>query len=1384
MKQLRIVVASPNDVLPERDCIQLVLNELNSNLARQRNLDLKLIRWETDSFPGFHPDGPQGLIDEVLRIEDCDILIGIFWTKFGTPTPDAESGTEHEFLRAYNAWKEKRRPQIMFYFNQQSYLPKNVSEAEQLLQVFKFKEKFPKEGLTWKYEGKNHFKELIHQHLVNYIEHYYPTASIPANKRRSPKAIEPARRDIDGLLDVYSAKVLEQVGKVYIFGERSPRELKKVFVDLTINEEYERPLLQPESAGRLAFASRTTPAEEDDNDPYETSELRGRKKRTIKPDELLLKEANVVITGAPGCGKTTLLRYLALRTFEEDRQLPVFLELKTITATDLKRAKNSLAQLIFNKTIVGLMHLDAAERKLLKSYFFARLAEGKVAIFLDGLDEISSADFFGALVESIREFIHSDFNQSSIVVSTRPQALEARFERFHEVEIAALNQRQITQFLEHYYGDRVAKRFLRMFTRNTPLRDLMRVPFLLAVIVRLHRSQDTIVDNRLELYRQIVLHLAVRLDQEKSVVRSRFQLKDPKGLIKLDFLKRLAYDSLVLNNLDESNGGQANAGAVFTAKTIVEKAKEFVRNAGLKSVVPYQLVSDVVATPLLREVGAETYAFAHLTIHEYLAADNLCEQPDYVKRFCQIYFHEQLSESEILPMALGIAGQASELNALVQELPESMNLINFRIRARALGYAAQVDEQASVALNDRLIEFLADFDRAEDAPYRYSVLQSFCASGIESANLISALTALCLKNKDVPEFAINMLGQLSGQTAVKDLTEALSGRDVAARWRAAELLGQMGDERAIPFLRGALDSKEIGVQLAAVDALGKIGGDSAAWSLARAMDGKSDEFCMRAISALGKAGGKPAYEALVKVLENGDSDLRLGAIDALAELEEEQGFPVLVQLLQSDEPVVRSRALSALARFKESFVPLTEALHSQNKDVRRIAVIGLERFGRKSVAVLMQALKDEAEDDVRTVLVMTLGNIGDERAVAALLEAASDSNWEVRLEAAKALGKIGGSPAVRGLIAMLRDESQIVRYKALRMLGRVGGEEAISALAEALKSPDEEFSAAAILELGNLKVESAIDGLIEALKSESGYLRGCAAEALGLVGKESVVHLLAEALVDHDVFVRGRAAIGLGLIGGEYALQALLGATRDETVHVRLRVANSLGLIGQTGAVDHLVKLLDDDEFEIRITAAEALGKIGGEYALGSLFSWWFKVDIDPFREKNLRVVVGGIWAKAERNPGNLARALGDHDVDKSALNALVNLNAVEAVIPLLEKLESGSPESVSRAARQLSRIKGKTIAEGLLKGLFHPNQFVRLKATQFIPYYEHRVELLDLLSTLIMLESSQEVQTSATEAIRKYRLKLNYLGEQLASTYSFVSERHQGVDFSGPARW
>lgn len=179
-KILRIMVASPGDVPQERDCLSGVVEELNHGIAQIKGLSICLVRWETDAHPGFHTEGPQGLIDKTLRINECDILIGIFWKRFGTPVSDFNSGTEHEFRIAYEAWKQYKRPQIMVYFNEDAYNPKTSTEAEQWKQVLKFKEDFPKEGLWWSYTGASDFERKIRNHLTTVLKEL-PSEEIKPN---------------------------------------------------------------------------------------------------------------------------------------------------------------------------------------------------------------------------------------------------------------------------------------------------------------------------------------------------------------------------------------------------------------------------------------------------------------------------------------------------------------------------------------------------------------------------------------------------------------------------------------------------------------------------------------------------------------------------------------------------------------------------------------------------------------------------------------------------------------------------------------------------------------------------------------------------------------------------------------------------------------------------------------------------------------------------------------------------------------------------------------------------------------------------------------------------------------------------------------------------
>src|SRR5215213_9400835 len=107
---LRVMIASPGDVQLERDAVRDVLHEWNSVHGAQRRLLLLPVGWETDVAPEMG-DAPQNIINKRI-LRDADLLIGIFWTRLGTPTASHASGAVEEIEEHVAAGKP-----AMLYFS-------------------------------------------------------------------------------------------------------------------------------------------------------------------------------------------------------------------------------------------------------------------------------------------------------------------------------------------------------------------------------------------------------------------------------------------------------------------------------------------------------------------------------------------------------------------------------------------------------------------------------------------------------------------------------------------------------------------------------------------------------------------------------------------------------------------------------------------------------------------------------------------------------------------------------------------------------------------------------------------------------------------------------------------------------------------------------------------------------------------------------------------------------------------------------------------------------------------------------------------------------------------------------------------------------------------
>jgi hypothetical protein len=152
-RTFRVFVASPGDVWDERSRMPKVVESLNRTLGRLLDVVIELWRWEADAQPA--AGEPQALIDPEL--DAADVVLVIFWNRFGTPTSAGATGTESEVLRALKRWGRVRRPQVMVYFCQRPALLDRPA-LEHRLKLLDFRERISSLVLAADYEDVQEFE--------------------------------------------------------------------------------------------------------------------------------------------------------------------------------------------------------------------------------------------------------------------------------------------------------------------------------------------------------------------------------------------------------------------------------------------------------------------------------------------------------------------------------------------------------------------------------------------------------------------------------------------------------------------------------------------------------------------------------------------------------------------------------------------------------------------------------------------------------------------------------------------------------------------------------------------------------------------------------------------------------------------------------------------------------------------------------------------------------------------------------------------------------------------------------------------------------------------------------------------------------------------------
>jgi hypothetical protein len=159
-----VMIACPSDVEEERQTAREVIWNWNYLHSQRTNIVLMPVAWETHSAPDVG-DRPQAIINKQV-LEGIDLLIGIFWTRLGTPTGREDSGTVEEIKEHV----KKGKP-AMLYFSAGD-IPRDSIDTEQLRRLNAFKEECETTGLIARYRDVSDFKDQLTHHLMRTVDNH------------------------------------------------------------------------------------------------------------------------------------------------------------------------------------------------------------------------------------------------------------------------------------------------------------------------------------------------------------------------------------------------------------------------------------------------------------------------------------------------------------------------------------------------------------------------------------------------------------------------------------------------------------------------------------------------------------------------------------------------------------------------------------------------------------------------------------------------------------------------------------------------------------------------------------------------------------------------------------------------------------------------------------------------------------------------------------------------------------------------------------------------------------------------------------------------------------------------------------------------------------